>query len=99
VEGHYDAPRLISVSNSPDGQRTTLTYELRRQAPRVRVEPDREKRVFRVVEPTGKTAVFRDEAVPFLVVEPDAETGEMKPALRLGEPQVLYLCREEREVR
>jgi hypothetical protein len=42
--------------------------------------------------------VFRDEAVRFLVAEPDPETGELDPVVNYrGEPKYLYLCREERE--
>ena len=56
-----------------------------------------EKHVFRVAEPDGKTAVFRDEPVRFLVVARDPQTGEMMPVMKRGEPEYLYLCREDRE--
>ncbi len=49
--------------------------------------------------PDGKTEYFRDSPVRFLVVEPDPRTGELKPAIRMGRPEYIYLCREDRESR
>jgi hypothetical protein len=39
------------------------------------------------------------QPIRHLVVEPDPETGELKPVVERGSPTYLYLCREEREVR
>jgi hypothetical protein len=47
----------------------------------------------------GKTEYWRDNPTRYLVVEPDAESGMMKPALKHGRPVYLWLCREERETR
>ena len=63
------------------------------------VEHDVEQRVFRLTAPGGKTEVFRDQALRYLVVEPDDETGELMPVIRDGQPRFLCLCREEREAR
>ena len=46
---------------------------------------------------SGKTAVFRDEPVRFLVAMRNPKTGETLPSPQYGEPEHLYLCREERE--
>ena len=62
-------------------------------------EHDREKGVFRLRWSDGEVEVFRDKPIRHLVVEPDAETGEIRPVLKRGGPTYLYLCREEREVR
>ena len=62
-------------------------------------EHDREKGIFRITWPDGQVEVFRDKPVRHLVVEPDAQTGEMKPVVQRGRPTYLYLAREEREVR
>ncbi len=43
------------------------------------------------------TERFRDKLVRYLVVEPDPETGELRPAVKAGGPVYLYLCREDRE--
>ena len=40
-----------------------------------------------------------DNPTRFLCVEPDPETGAMRPVTKRGRPVYLYLCREEREVR
>ena len=47
----------------------------------------------------GTVEVWRDNPARFLCVEPDPETGAMRPVVQLGRPVYLYLCREEREVR
>ena len=45
----------------------------------------------------GKTEYWRDNPTRYLVVEPDPETGMMKPATKDRKPVYLWLCREERE--
>jgi hypothetical protein len=62
-------------------------------------EHDPAKGIFRIQWPDGETEVFRDKPVRHLVVEPDPETGAMKPDVQRGCPTYLYLCREEREIR
>jgi hypothetical protein len=73
------------------------TYRYRCVGPKVAVEHDREKRVFRLTA-DGKTEVFRDNATRYLVVEPDPVTGEIMPVIREGKPKFLWLCRQEHEV-
>jgi YD repeat-containing protein len=67
--------------------------------PPPRIEHDREKKLYRITDQDGKTEVFRDEPVRFLVVEPNRETGELRLVTYGGMPHYLYLCREEREPR
>jgi hypothetical protein len=69
------------------------------EKPPPRIEHDREKKLYRITDHDGKTDLFRDEPVRFLVVEPDRETGKLKPVTYCGLPHYLYLCREEREPR
>jgi hypothetical protein len=88
-------PRLVSVSE--DDGATRYVYAFAERPCRVRVEHDRDKRLFRVVGPEGRTSVFRDEPVRFVVVVRDPRTGETMPMLRYGEPEYLDLCPEERE--
>lgn len=47
----------------------------------------------------GKVEVFRARPVRNLVLEPDRQTGELKPAIARGYPTYRFLCREEHEVR
>ena len=68
------------------------------KAPAFAFEHEREKGVYRLKWPDGKVEVFRDRPTRYLVVEPDQKTGEMRPAIKRGQPTYLYLCREEREV-
>jgi len=57
-----------------------------------------DKRLFALTE-NGKTEYWRDNPTRFLVVEPDPETGMMKPATTHRKPVYLWICREEREPR
>ena len=78
---------------------TTYTYSAPVPTrPTYHFEHDQEKGIFRIRRPDGTVEVFRDKPVRNLVVEPDAETGDMTPAVECGQPTYLYLCREEREV-
>jgi hypothetical protein len=67
--------------------------------PAYRFEHDKTKGIFRLTGPDGTAECFRNNRTRYLVVEPDAHTGEMTPVLKRGRPAYLYLCREEREVR
>jgi hypothetical protein len=78
---------------------TTITYSAPIRSRRTyHFEQDPEKGILRIRWPDGKVEVFRDKPVRHLVVEPDAETGEMAPVVKHGRPMYLYPCREEREV-
>ena len=61
-------------------------------------EHDKQKRLFILKRPDGKVEHFRDNPARQLLVEPDPETGVMRPVVRRGQPVYLYLCREEREL-
>jgi len=76
---------------------TTYAYWVQQQPPSFTLDHDQQKRVFRLTLPEGKTECFRDNPTRYLVVEPDAESGEFRPATQHGKPMYLYLCREERE--
>jgi len=41
---------------------------------------------------------LRDNPARYLVVDPDPDTGEMRPARKHGDPKFIYLCREDREL-
>src|SRR6516164_2083487 len=48
-----------------------------------RVEHDPEKRSLRLTRPNGTTIVFRDQLIRFLVVEPDPQSGKLRPAISM----------------
>jgi hypothetical protein len=58
---------------------------------------DDQKGVFVLTMPDGTTERFRDNPTRHLTVEPDPETGEMRPVTKHGRPCYVYLCREQRE--
>jgi hypothetical protein len=76
----------FTYSYDPDCQVESFTFE-----------HDKEKHVFRLSDAHGNTACFRDRPARYLIVEPDPQTGGMRPATKYGKPQFLYLCREGRE--
>jgi hypothetical protein len=91
------SPVGADPSESPELPRESLDYEP--QSAAVGFEHDPQKGIFRLERADGEVEVFRDKPARYLVVEPDSETGEMKPVVKRGRPVFLYLCREEREVR
>jgi hypothetical protein len=62
-----------------------------------------DKRLYALTEPEGEgdrnTEYWRDYPIRYLVVEPEPETGKLRPSLKHGKPVYLWLCREEHEVR
>jgi len=95
-------PTMVEVSESvgSDGRgMTTYTYsfEVDPWVQSFTFEHDKEKRVFRLTDAEGKAEYFRDNPARYLVVEPDLETGGMRPAIQHGKPKLIYLCREDRE--
>src|SRR5438105_2600664 len=60
---------------------TTVSYssEVAPPEPVWLVEHDRDRGLFRLTGPDGQTECFRQEPSRYLVVEPDLETGEMRP--------------------
>jgi len=92
----------VSETVRSDGGRTTTytySYDVDPRAQTFTFEHDKEKHAFRLTDADGKAEYFRDNPARYLVVEPDPETGDMRPARKHGKPTYLYLCREEREVR
>jgi hypothetical protein len=78
---------------------TTYTYSAPVPSrPTYQFEHDGENGIFRIRWDDGRLEVFPDKPVRHLVVEPNAETGDMTPVVKYGRPTYLYLCREEREV-
>jgi hypothetical protein len=92
ADRRHDEPRPISVADVTY-RATTFVYEAPPRT-QVQVTHDRRKKLFRVTDPRGATAVFQDQPVRFLVVQPDSRTGNMAPVLACGEAKYLYLCRE-----
>jgi hypothetical protein len=82
-----------------DGSRlTTHTYSFEPPPPSFRFEHDKQKRLFILTWPDGKTERFRDNPARHLMVEPDPDNGEMRPVIKGGQPVYVNLCREEREL-
>jgi hypothetical protein len=77
---------------------TTFTYDCSssraRDEPAWTIEHDPKKGVFRLTDPDGVTAVFRNKALRYLVLNPDPETGELAPVVLRGQPLFWYLCLE-----
>ena len=99
----HDPPETPSKADSqggpflrtePSPELTTYTYYCDPPPPQFECHHALERRVFEIVGPDGRKSVFHDREVRFLVVEPDPETGELRPATRRGKPEILYLCRE-----
>jgi hypothetical protein len=75
----------------------TYTYFVE-EAPRVfDFVHDKANGRYVLTKPDGTTERFRDKPVRHLVVEPDPDTGGMRPAVKGGQPVYVYLCREERD--
>jgi len=90
----------VSETVGSDGRGTTTytySFEVDPWGQSFSFEHDKEKRVFRLTDAEGKVEYFRDNPVRYLVVEPDSERGEMRPARQRGKPKLMYLCREDRE--
>ncbi len=65
----------------------------------MRTEHDPAGRVFRRTGPDGTVEVFGDRPARFLQVERDPETGAIRPVMKGGRPEYIWLCREEPEAR
>jgi hypothetical protein len=75
----------------------TYTYEIPEDPRRFSFAHDPTKGLFSITNPDGTTELFRDKPSRYLVVEPDPDTGGMRPVVKGGRPVYLYLCREQRE--
>ena len=67
------------------------TYPVDAPPPPFRFEHDPKARVFRLTTAEGTVEVFRDNPTRFLCVEPDPETGAMRP-VRSGAGPCTYTC-------
>ena len=98
----YDSRSQLGGATEWSGGAATaekLAAMVLRENPTFAFEHDVPKGVFRLTWADGRVEVFRDQPVRHLVLEADAETGELKPVVRRGSPWFLYLSREEREAR
>jgi len=78
----------------------TYTYSVDPDRPHPpRFEHDPADRFFRLTSADGAVETFRDNPTRYLCVEPDPETGAMRPVTKFGRPVYLRLCREDREAR
>ncbi len=89
-----NGPSRSGIVTDPTAGRTVFTYQYRPEPYRFRVKHDKRKHVLGIAGPDGETAEFEDGPVPFLVVERDPKTGEVRPCLAAGKPKVMLLCRE-----
>jgi hypothetical protein len=96
----YDEGRLTEIREVTENGKTVTVYvhRVKESAPSFSFVHDKQKRLFILTWPDGKTERFRDNPARELMVEPDPETGEMRPVLKRGQPVYVYLCREEREL-
>ncbi len=76
---------------------TTYTYEIGEEARQFTFTHDTAQGIFVLAKPDGTTERFRDNPARYLVVEQDPVTGELRPAVKRGQPTYIYLCREQRE--
>jgi hypothetical protein len=72
-------------------------YLVEPRNPSFTFEHDTRKRLFVLALSDGMAEHFRDKPARHLVVEPDPESGEMRPAIKRGQPVYVHLCREDRE--
>jgi hypothetical protein len=98
-EADNGMPRISSFAYDGAGRTTTYTYSYNPGPPLYELEHLQEKGLFALVGPDGQTEYFRDRPARYLVVEADPETGEFAPVVKNRRPVLLWLCREEREVR
>jgi hypothetical protein len=84
---------------SPPGAMVTYTYNYTIPTPlsHFSFSHDTAMGRFIVTNSDGTAELFRDKPLRYLVVEPDPNTGELRPAAKHGRPVYLYLCREDRE--
>jgi hypothetical protein len=94
--GEIPSPRFYSECTS--GSVTTYTYFFEEEPNRFDFEHEEAKGLFVLTRPDGTAERFRDKSARYLVVEPDADTGELRPAVKHGRPVYQYLCREEKEL-
>jgi hypothetical protein len=67
--------------------------------PPLRFEHDSDEQVFRLTAEDGTVEIVRDHPTRYLCVEPEAESGQLRPAMRRGRPVYVSHCWEEPEAR
>src|SRR5262249_36978520 len=90
----------ITHTVRPDKLRVTTftyTFDLHLQNAAFTIDHDTVKGVFRLTDALGNTECVGDKPGRYLIVEPDPQTGGMRAVRKLGQPQFIYLCREDRE--
>ena len=83
--------------DEPSEGLTTFTYWCTESPEQSTYAHDTADGLFIVTRPDGTVERFRDNAVRHLVVEPDPQTAQLRPAVKNGQFVYLYLCREHRE--
>ena len=98
--GHDAAGQYVPSHKVTDstGVITTYVYSFKEAPTGFSFTHEQAKGLFVVTDRDGNVARFRDKPTRFLVVQPDPETGELRPGVKYGEPVYLCLCREEREL-
>jgi hypothetical protein len=91
--GAADWPPSCDFAEST-GETTTYSYSYwaPEEPTRFSFTHEQAKGLFVLTTTEGKVERFRDKPTRFLVVDPDPETGEIRPAVKYGEPVYLYLC-------
>jgi hypothetical protein len=99
IETGQPARRMLwySYDDGGGGEVTTYSYEIGEEPWQFTFTHDTATGVYVLNKSDGTTERFRDKPARHLVVEPDPVTGELRPAVKRGQPTYLYLCREQRE--
>ncbi len=86
---------LLHVDEAPGtlARLAELEAELIRK-PNVEITRDPARRVIKVTGSDGKTALFEDKPVRFLVMDRNPVTKALEPVIIRGEPLYYYLARE-----
>ena len=96
--GEARLSQVRHVTRDDGTAETWYKYLVEPDTPSFTFEHDKQKRLFVLTWSDGRTETFRDNPARLLMVEPDPETGEMRPVIRRGRPTYIYLSREEREL-
>jgi hypothetical protein len=79
------------------GAITTYVYTYEDYPQAFSFDHDKQNGVLIVTKSDGTEERFRDNPTRHLLVDPDPETGELRPVVKRGRPAYIWLCREERE--
>jgi hypothetical protein len=98
--GETGEPETLSYSYTDEETGALVTvYTYRSDEPTTPLAFVHEEQngVFVLTNPDGTHERFRDNPARHLLVEPDPQTGELRPVVKRGRPAYVWLCREERE--